>query len=375
MSEKLVAYRNTFSRVVASAVYLSARSCWQETEILGNNQKLIFGCSAHDFRTLSTNKWHSLVDKTFHVSKGPFWRIFWNKVCVHLFVRKLSKRNLNFWWYVFWRVVVPALYMCRVFYLKKMFFWKRNDFPKLFLEVERMDYGRLLKDFELAHLPVLFACTEELFGGQFFWKKNNLVINFCVLSQKNFIVCQKYFRMVAAIAVQKSRGTSMGRNPIPEKLCNSKTVFGIWVNCLRTFCWKCFCRVAAPALYVCRGVLWGLIFERSITNIITSGLWAKQLFAYGNTFSRVVASAVYFSCRRLLLLCTCAKQHFEDFFRTKYSLNHNFCTLSEKMVAYRNTFRRIVASAVYYSAQKCWQETLFLKKQFNIEFQILSLSF
>ena len=104
----------------------------------------------------------------------------------------------------------------------------------MFLEVERMDYGRLLKDFEVAHLPVLFACTEELFGGQFFWKKNNLVINFCVLSQKNFIVCQKFFRMVAAIAVQKSRGTSMGRNPIPEKLCNFKIVSGFSENCLWT---------------------------------------------------------------------------------------------------------------------------------------------
>ena len=224
------------------------------------------------------------------------------------------------------------------------------------------------------------------------------------MSQKKFVVCQKYFRMVAAIAVQMSRGTPMGRNPIPEKLCNFKIVSGFSSNCLWTnsrnvsaelphlhcsgaddffwmkykdirFFWiwakkgspvrKKINRVIAIVVQITRRTSsikkqiqryyeipnlfsefgWTVyghllkmflqsyrtcfvrvqrntlmtIFERSITNIITSGLWAKKLVAYGKIFSRVVASAVYFSCRRLLLLCTCAKQHFEDFYRIKYS--------------------------------------------------------
>ena len=159
---------------------------------------------------------------------------FWKKVCVHFLVRKLSKKNLNFWEYVFGRVVVTALYMCGGFFQNKMFFWEIKDFPKLFLDVERLYWGRLLKNFAVALLPKLSACAKEVFAGQFFWKKNNLFNNFCVLSQKKFIVCQKYFSMVAAIAIQMSWGISFGKNRTPEKLCIFKKFSGFSAKCLWT---------------------------------------------------------------------------------------------------------------------------------------------
>ena len=255
----------------------------------------------------------------------------------------------------------------------------------MFLDVEWKHYGRLLKIFAVAHLPVVSACAEVLFGGKFSWERKNLVTTFCVLSQKKFVVCQKYFRMVAAIAVKMSRGAPMGRNPIPEKLCNFKIVSGFSANCLWTnarnisaelphlhcsgaddvFFWmkykdirfflilsekmfscpKKINRVIAMVVQITRRTssikkqilryyeirnlfsefgcsVYGHLlkiflqsfrtcfvrvqrntlrtfFERSIINIITSGLWAKKLVAYGNIFSRVVASAVYFSFVRV----------------------------------------------------------------------------
>ena len=61
-----------------------------------NNRKKIFGFWVYHYKTLSTNIWQSVVERTFHRSKGPIWRIFWKKVCVYLFLRKWSKKNLNF---------------------------------------------------------------------------------------------------------------------------------------------------------------------------------------------------------------------------------------------------------------------------------------
>ena len=79
-----------------------------------------------------------------------------------------------------------------------------------------------------------FCVCRETFWGTICLKTINLVFMFCVLSQKKFGVCQKYFKMVVVMAVQMSRGTFMGRNPIPEKLCIFKIVSGFSANCLWT---------------------------------------------------------------------------------------------------------------------------------------------
>ena len=130
--------------------------------------------------------------------------------------------------------------------------------------------------------------------------------------------CPKKINRVIAIVVQITRRTSSSKKQILSyyEIRNLFSEFGwsVYGHLLKIFlqsCRTCFVRVQRNTLRT--------FFERSINNIITSGLWAKKLVPYGKIFSRVVASAVYFSCRRLRLLCTCAKQHFEDFFRLKYS--------------------------------------------------------
>ena len=55
----------------------------------------------------------------------------------------------------------------------------------MFLDVEWKDYGRLLKNFAVALLPVLSACAENLFGGNFFWERNNLLLLFAFWAKRN----------------------------------------------------------------------------------------------------------------------------------------------------------------------------------------------
>ena len=197
-------------------------------------------------------------------------------------------------------------------------FQKRKWLSKKYLDVERMDYWRLLKDFAAAHLPVLSACAEKLFGGQFVWKRLTLLLCFAFWAKRNLWSVKnisEWLRLLQSKSPEEHLWDEIQflRNYVISKLFPDflQTVYGRMPKIFLLSCRTCFVRVQRNTLRT--------FFERSITNIITSGLWAKKLFAYGNTFSRVVASAVYFSCRRLVLLCTCAKQHFEDFFRTKYS--------------------------------------------------------
>ena len=57
-------------------------------------------------------------------------KFFWNKVCVHLFVWKLSANNLDFCRYFFGRVVVTAFHMCRGFFPEENIFLKKKWLSK-----------------------------------------------------------------------------------------------------------------------------------------------------------------------------------------------------------------------------------------------------
>ena len=183
---------------------------------------------------------------------------------------------------------------------------------KLFPNFLRTVYGEMPEIFLLSCRTCIVMVLMT-----FFWMKYKDIRFFWIWAKKMFS-CPKKINRVIAIVVQITRRTSSSKKQILSyyEIRNLFSEFGwsVYGYLLKIFlqsCRTCFVRVQRNTLRT--------FFERSITNIITSGLWAKKLVAYGNILSRVVASAVYFSSRCLLLLFTCAKQQFEDFFWIKYS--------------------------------------------------------
>ena len=191
-------------------------------------------------------------------------------------------------------------------------FLRNYVISKLFPDFLRTVYGQMPEIFLLSCRTCIVVVLMT-----FFWKKYK-DIRFSWIWAKKCSPVRKKINRVIAIVVQITRRTSSIKKQILRyyEIPNLFLEFGwtVYGHLLKMFLQSyrtCFVRVQRNTLRT--------FFERSITNIITSGLWAKKLVPYGKIFSRVVASAVYFSCRRLRLLCTCAKQHFEDFFRIKYS--------------------------------------------------------
>ena len=157
---------------MASAVYFSARKCLEKTFFWKNNLTLNFGFWVYHFRTLSAKIWHNFVENAFHVSKAPISRsFFWNKVCVNLFVWKLSANNLDFSRYIFGRVVVTAFHMCRGFFPEENIFLKEKWLSKFVFGRWVKGLRTFVEKFSSSAFASAFRVCRGSFWGKIFLRK------------------------------------------------------------------------------------------------------------------------------------------------------------------------------------------------------------
>ena len=122
--EKKIFWQKTFSRVMAGAVYLLGRLCWDEIEFLEIKLKIYFRFWAKQFLNLSTN-FRQLCQKCpTRIQRNIFKKIF-------------SRERISFW--VFWKmnkkkagflaVIFPQ--RCSICILRaRGMFWGKNVFAK-----------------------------------------------------------------------------------------------------------------------------------------------------------------------------------------------------------------------------------------------------
>ena len=119
------------------------------------------------------------------------------------------------------------------------------------------------------------AATALYLCWWLFFEWNIKIFVFSEFERKNVLMSEKKINRVLAIAVQKTRRISSIKKQIlryyeiPKRFLEfGWTVYGHLFKMFLQSCRTCFVRVQRNTLRT--------FFERSITNIITSGLWAKK---------------------------------------------------------------------------------------------------
>ena len=136
---------------------------------------------------------------------------FWNKVCVHLFVWKLSANNLDFCRYNFGRVVVTAFHMCRGFFPEEKIFLKKKWLSKFVFGRWVKALRTFVENFCSSAFASGFRVCRGSFRGKVFLRKEKPCYYFLRFEPKEICRLSKIFQNGCGYCSQNVQRNTYGK--------------------------------------------------------------------------------------------------------------------------------------------------------------------